>query len=105
MKNNKEYSDWFDDDFEVTYEEDYRAAGDAYHTSGDTREYKSSGQDTYSSDETVYMDSEKYNRYLAGYDRNDYDDNNDDDLYSDEKRKSCSHDFPSGQFHELSAST
>lgn len=88
MKNNKEYSDWFDDDFEVTYEEDYRAAGDAYHTSGDTREYKSSGQDTYSSDETVYMDSEKYNRYLAGYDRNDYDDNNDDDLYSDERHSS-----------------
>lgn len=88
MKNNKEYSDWFDDDFEVTYEEDYRAAGDAYRTSGDTREYKSSGQDTYSSDETVYMDSEKYNRYLAGYDRNDYDDNNDDDLYSDERHSS-----------------
>lgn len=88
MKNNKEYSDWFDDDFEVTYEEDYRAAGDAYRTSGDTREYKSSGQDTYSSDETVYMDSEKYNRYLAGYDRNDYDDNNDDDLYSDERPSS-----------------
>ena len=88
MKNNKEYSDWFDDDFEVTYEEDYRAAGDAYRTSGDTREYKSSGQDTYSSDETVYMGSEKYNRYLAGYDRNDYDDNNDDDLYSDERHSS-----------------
>ena len=88
MKNNKEYSDWFDDDFEVTYEEDYRSAGDAHHTSGDTREYKSSGQDTYSSDETVYMDSEKYNRYLAGYDRNDYDDDNDDDLYSDERHSS-----------------
>lgn len=91
--NNKDYSDWFDDDFEVTYEEDYGNAGNIYDSAGDTREFKNRDRNALSSDETVYMDSEKYNPYLAGYDE-DYDDNNyDDDYnvydsgYSDRKRR------------------
>lgn len=98
MKNNNkdDYSDWFDDDFEVTYEDDYGSAGDIYDSAGDTREFRSSDRDALSSDETVYMDSEKYNRYLAGYDDDDdyddhnYDDNDYDDYdsrYSDGRRK------------------